>query len=86
MTVLRYCFYFFTHGLQQLYWSGVFYDYGKTKQVSIQIVEMNTLDYLICMKVWKHFEYFQMEKAYMCIRKLSVVMGKLVMILDIYGK
>lgn len=84
--MLRYRFYFFRHGLQQLNWSGVFYDYGKTKQVSIQIVEMSLLNYLICIKVWKHCKYFQMEKADMCNRKWSVVMRKLTMILDIYVK
>lgn len=86
MTVLRYHFYFFRHGLQQLNWSGMFYDYGETKQVSIQIVEMSLLDYLICIKVWKHCKSFQMEKADMYIRKRSVVMRKLMMILDIYVK
>lgn len=55
----------------------MFYYYGKEKLVSMKIVEMGILSYLICVKVWKHLESFQMEKVYMCIRKLTVVMGKL---------
>jgi len=57
--------------------TGMFYYYGKTKLVSIKIIEMGTLSYLICIKFWKHWKSFHMEKAYMCIRKLTVVMGEL---------
>lgn len=56
---------------------AVFYYYGKAALVAIKSTEMEVLTYPICIKIWKCWKSFPMEKAHMCIMRLTVVIGKL---------
>lgn len=54
----------------------MFHYYGKTALVAIKSTEMEVLTYPVCIKVWKLWKSFPMEKAHMCTRRLTAVIGK----------
>lgn len=77
MTVLRDHPHFFRHGLQQWNWSGVFHYYGKKKSSFCKDGRDGYSQLSYSHKSLETLEILSNGKIYMCIRKFTVVMGKL---------